>query len=161
MLLLWSLNYLKRCIFFNFVLTSAKNLSLLKQFKYIYIWKILSCIFKKWCCLLCYDYFEEIMVWSRTILLNFCWVSISHDILSAYISLTLAQTPVNHITLYKSVMRAFRCINVDWVNRFRFLAEVSTKLQKMHFLDNLRTTTQEGKLETQQMIPFFHLLFAI
>ena len=36
---LWSLNCLKKCIFCNFVLTSGKNLSLLKQFTYMH-WKM-------------------------------------------------------------------------------------------------------------------------
>ena len=49
-----------------------------------------------------------------------------------------------------------------YVNCFvtlRFLAEVSKKMRKMHFLDNLRTITQEGNTETRQMTPFFYLLF--
>ena len=29
------------------------------------------------------------------------------------------------------------------INRFRFLAEVNTNLQKMHYLGNLRSVTQE------------------
>ena len=32
---LWSLSYLKKCIFCDVVLTSARNLSLLKQFTYM------------------------------------------------------------------------------------------------------------------------------
>ena len=33
---LWSINCPKKCIFYNFVLTSAGNLSLLKQFTYMH-----------------------------------------------------------------------------------------------------------------------------
>ena len=73
-------------------------------------------------------YFGDISVWSRRILLNFCWVSIFFDILIANISWTVAQTPINHSIFWKSVMRTFRCIYVNCFNRLRFLAEVSTKL---------------------------------
>ena len=38
--------------------------------------------------------FEDIRVWSRRMLLNFCWVSIFFDILIANISWTVAQTPI-------------------------------------------------------------------
>ena len=47
------LNCLKMCMSVNFVLTSARNISLLKQFTYI--WKVLLSILRKWYCLLCYD----------------------------------------------------------------------------------------------------------
>ena len=47
-----------------------------------------------------------------------------------------------------------RSIYVNCFNTLRFLTEVSKKLQKMHFLDNLRTVTQEGSTETRQMTPF-------
>ena len=105
--------------------------------------------------------FGDISIWNWRILLNFCWVSIFFDILIANISWTVAQTPINYSIFWKSVMRTFRCIYVNCFNRLRFLAEVSTKLQKMHFLDNLRTITQERNMGTGQMTPFFHLLFAI
>ena len=51
-------------------------------------------------------------------------------------------------------MRTFRCIYVNCFTRIWFLAEVSEKLQKCTFLDNLRTITQEGNMETRQMTPF-------
>ena len=73
-------------------------------------------------------YFGDISVWSRRILLNFCWVSIFFDILIANISWTVAQTPINHSIFWKIVMRTFRYIYVNCFNRLRFLAEVSTKL---------------------------------
>ena len=81
--------------------------------------------------------FGNISVWSRRILLNFSWVSIFFGILILNISWTVAQTTINFSCIYsifwKSVMRTFRCIYVNCFNRLRFLAEVSTKLQKMHF----------------------------
>ena len=42
-------------------------------------------------------------------------------------------------------------------NRFRYLGEVRTNLQKCTILGNLRTITQEGKKETKQLTPFFIL----
>ena len=92
--------------------------------------------------------------------LNFCWISIFCDILITDISWTLAQTPINQFIFWKSVMRTFKCIYLNCFNKLKFLAEVSTKLQKTYFFGNLRTITQEGKMETWQMKPFlFYLLF--
>ena len=125
---LWSLNCLKKYIFCNFVLTSAKNLSLSKQLTYIHFQKMVLFI------VLQLDRFGDISVWSWRILLNFCWVSIFFDILITNISWTVAQAPINHSIFWKSVMTNFRCIYVHCFNRLRFLAEISTKLLKLHFL---------------------------
>ena len=79
---LWFLNCPEKCIFGNFVLTSTRNLSLLKQFTFMHL-KGFVTHFRKWCYLLCYDfYLGDIGVWSRRILLNFCWISIFFDILT-------------------------------------------------------------------------------
>ena len=43
----------------------------------------------------------------------------------------------------------------NFFNRLRFLAEVSTKLQKCTFFDNLRTITEEANMEARQMTAFF------
>ena len=43
---LWTLNCPKKCIFCNFVLTSARNLNLLKQFTYMDL-KVLITVFQK------------------------------------------------------------------------------------------------------------------
>ena len=77
--------------------------------------------------------FGDISIWNWRILLNFCWVSIFFDILIANISWTVAQTPINHIIFWKTVMKTFRSIYVNYFNTLGFLAEVSTKLQKMLF----------------------------
>ena len=42
--------------------------------------------------------------------------------------------PINHIIFLKSVMATFKSIYVNCFNRLRFPAEVSTNLQKGHFL---------------------------
>ena len=81
--------------------------------------------------------FEDISVWNRRPLLNFCWVSIVFDNLIP-ISWTVAQTPINHIIFWKTVIRTFRFIDVNCFNRLRFLAGVSTKSQKMHFFGKLK-----------------------
>ena len=88
----------------------------------------------------CYDMnycFGDIRVWSGKILLNFCLVSIFFDILIANISWKMAENLINHIIFWKSVIRTFRCIYVNTFNRLRFLAEISTKLQKMRFLGQI------------------------
>ena len=69
--------------------------------------------------------FGDISVSNRRILLNYCWVSIFFYILMANFSRTVAQTPINHIIFWKSLMR---CIYVNCFNRLRFFVEVSTKL---------------------------------
>ena len=43
---LWSINCPKKCIFYNFVVTSARNLGLLKQFTYMRL-KVLTTLFQK------------------------------------------------------------------------------------------------------------------
>ena len=44
-------------------------------------------------------------------------------------------------------------------NRLRFLAKFST--QKMQFLGKLKDHSEEGNLETGQMIQSFHLFFSL
>ena len=67
---------------------------------------------------------------------------------------------INNTIFWKFITRTFRCIYVNCFNKLRFLAEVSTKLQKCTFLDNLRTITQEVNMETRQMTPFFLSTFS-
>ena len=47
------------------------------------------------------------------------------------------------------------------INGHRFRVEVSTKFQKMLFVDKLKTITEEGNMETRQIAPFFHLPFLL
>ena len=74
-------------------------------------------------------------IWSWWILLNLCWVStfldISHEIL-------MSRTSIK-----------------------RFLAEVSTNVQKMNYFENLRTIIKGRNKEIRQMTPFFHLPFEL
>ena len=91
--------------------------------------------------------FGDIKVWSQIILLNFCWVGIFFHILIANISWTVAETPINHIIFWMSVMRSFRCIYVNFFNRLRFLAEISTKLQRLHFFGHFKDHNLRSKHE--------------
>ena len=74
---------------------------------------------------------------------------------------TVSHSIINNINFWNCITRPFRCIYVNCLNRLRFLAEVSTKLQKMHFLENLRTITQDGSMETREMTPFFWSTYSI
>ena len=102
--------------------------------------------------------FGDIRVWSRRILVNFSWISIFFDILITNTSWTVAQTPINHIIFWKSVMKTFRCICVNCFNRLRFLAEVSKKLQKMHFLGQSKDHNS-GRKHGNKWPHFFIYLF--
>ena len=73
----------------------------------------------------------------------------------------VAQTPIRHVIFWETVIKTFRSIYVNWFNTLRFLADVSTKLQKIYFLEKLMTRTQEGSTDTRQMTPFFYLLFLV
>ena len=73
---------------------------------------------------------------------------------------TVSHSIINNINFWKCVTRLFKCMYVNFFNRLRFLAEVRTNLQKMYFVDNLRTITQEGSMETRQMTPFFPPTFS-
>ena len=107
----------KKCIFCNFVLTSGRNLI---QAIYIYASERSRYTLSEngivyYAMTYC---FEDISVWSRIILLNFCWLSIFLDILIANISLTVARTPINYTIIWKSVMRTFICIYINCLRDF-------------------------------------------
>ena len=53
-------------------------------------------------------------------------------------------------------------IYINCFNRLRYLAAVSTELQKKStFLENLRTITLEGNMEPRQVTPFFSSTFSV
>ena len=142
LLQLWSLICLKKWTFCNFVLASARTQ---KSFKAIYVYvpeKSRYTLSQNGIFYYAMTYFlGDIRVWGWRILLNFCWGSIFFDILFAIVSKTVAQTSINHIIFWKSVMRTFKSMYVTCFKRLKFLAEISTKLQKTYFFDNLRTVT--------------------
>ena len=113
----------KKCIFCNFVLTSARNLSRFKQFTYMHL-KGLVTHFQK-LMLFIMLWLTVSMVWVFEVeefFRNFCWVSNFFDILITNISWAVAQTPINHSLFWKNVMRTFRYIYVNCFNRHRFFA---------------------------------------
>ena len=77
--------------------------------------------------------FWIVRVWNPRILLSFCWFSIFFYFSITNISRMVVQTPLNHIIFWMCVMRTFRFIYVNYFNKPRFFAEISTKLLKMYF----------------------------
>ena len=146
----------KKVHFCNFVLTLARNPCLLKQFTYMHL-KVLTTHYQKMVSfIMLWLIVSEILAFKVDV---FCLISAESaffkNILIVNISWRVVKTPIYQIIFWKSVMRTSRCIYVNCFNRLRSLREKSTELQKMHFFDNLRTTTQEGNMETRQMAPFF------
>ena len=133
---LWFFNPMKKCIFCNVVLMSARNFGLLKQFTYLHLSGLLmhfqkmvvfilphyDCVYTMTYCL------RDIRVWSWRIRFNFCRVRIFFDFLIANISWAVVQTLINHTMFWRSVMRTSRCIYINCFNRLRFLPEITTKL---------------------------------
>ena len=116
----------KKVHFFNFVPTSAKKS---KYVKAIYIYasessrdmlseNVIVYYAMTWC-------FEDISVWNWRTLLNFCWVSIDFDNLIAIILWTLTQNPINHIIFWKTIIRTFRFIYVNWFKDLGFWHKIS------------------------------------
>ena len=133
---LWFFNPMKKCIFCNFVLMSARNFGLLKQFTYLHLngllmhfQKMVVFILPHYDCVYTMTYcLRDIRVWSWRIRFNFCRVRIFFDFLIANISWAVVQTLINHTMFWRSVMRTSRCIYVNCFNRLRFLPKITTKL---------------------------------
>ena len=90
------------------------------------------------------------------------------DILFFNILWTVAQTPVKNTIFWKSVMRSFRWIDLNCSNRFRFFAEISTNLQKMHYFgqfNNHNSGRKKRKLDNYLISCYtftsFRMLFCI
>ena len=78
--------------------------------------------------------------------LNFCWIStflIFYSSISC--ELYLRPCPMRRTIFWKSMMRSFRWIWMNCFNRLRFLTEVSTNLQKMHFFWQFKDHISERK----------------
>ena len=101
----------------------------------------------------------DISVWSRRILLNFCWVSIFSDILIANISWTVALTSLNYTIFWKGVMRTFRSIYVNYLTDFGFLLRSGQNCRKYTFFGNLWTITQEKNMEKLDKWSHFCICF--
>ena len=121
----------KKGIFCNSVLTSARNLSRLKQFTYMHLKGLVTHFQKLVLFIMLWLTVSEVWVFEvEDFLRNFCWVSILFDIFITNISWTVAQTPINHSIFWNSVMRTFRCTYVI------------------------------GNMETRQMTPIFSSTFS-
>ena len=104
--------------------------------------------------------FSVVRVRSQWILLSFYWISIFFYILYffyilANISCTMAQTPINHMIFWMSVMRTFRCIYANCFNRLWFLTGVWTKLQKNYFSGQFNPigSPVPSESECQSLVP--------
>ena len=75
------------------------------------------------------------------------------------ISWTVARTPIKNTIFWKSMMRSFRWIEINGFNRFRFLAEASTNVQKMHYFGQFKDQNSGRKKGVRQMSPFFSSTF--
>ena len=119
----------KGIFFFTFVLTSARNLGLLKYFTYMYLEDLATHFQKMVLFIMLWLTVLKILVFEvENFLLIFYWVSIFFDISIANISWTMAQISISHSIFWKRIMRTFSCIYVNCFNRLRFFADFSTKL---------------------------------
>ena len=117
-------------IFCNFMMTSGRNVSILKQFTYMHL-KGLIMHFQKMVFLLCYD----LLFWRYydLKLKNFNFLLSQHLFwhFNLYLIKSGTDPSVNNTIFWKSATRTYRCI---YVHRFkRLLAEVNTKLQNTLF----------------------------
>ena len=125
----------KKCIFCNFVLTSARNLGWLKQFTYMHLKSLIMHFPKLVLFIMLWLTVSEVWVFEvEEFLRNFSWVRIFFDILIANISWTGAQTPINHSIFWKSLMWTFRFISVNCFNNLVF-GWGQHKIVKSTFLD--------------------------
>ena len=73
----------------------------------------------------------------------------------------MAQTPISYIIFWKTAIRTFRSIYVNCFNRLRFLAEVSSVLQKMHFFGKFTYRNSDSKHENYTNDPSFSSTFSV
>ena len=142
------------------MLTQVRNLSLLKKFSYMHpkglvfhFQKMLIVYYAMTYC------FGDVRVSNQIISLNLCSFSILFNIWIANISWTMAQTSINHVIFWKSVLRTFKCNMWIVLTGLGFLLQWAKNCKECTFLDNLRGITQERILKTRQITSFFHLLF--
>ena len=66
---------------------------------------------------------------------------------------------MNNTIFWKCVRRPFRCTYIASID-LDFLVRSAQNCKKCKFLDNLRTITHKGNMETRQMTPFFSSTFS-
>ena len=69
---------------------------------------------------------------------EFCSVPAEPVLFLIFHSLISPWTLIKSSIFCKSIMRSLRWIEINSFNRFRFLAEVSTNLQKMHYFGQFK-----------------------
>ena len=111
-----SVNCPKKCIFYNFMLTSARNLSLLKQFTYIQLKDLVKHFQKMVLFIMFYLTVSEILVFKSNNFVKILRSQHFFDILIANISSIVAQTPIIHTIFSKNLMTTFRC---KYLNYFK------------------------------------------
>ena len=94
-------------------------------------WKILLVI------MLWFKYLQDISIWNWWILLNFCSVSNFLGIYSLISREMLLSWTIKNTIFWKTMIKSFRWIEINYFNIFRFLA-VSTNLQKMHYFGQFK-----------------------
>ena len=131
---LWYLIVQKSSYFCNFVLTSARNRSLLKQFTRMHV-KGLIMLFQKMVLfiMLWLTVLDHMRVWRWRFLLNFYWVRIFFVFSIVNISLTMAQAYINRTIFWNIRIRTFRWVYTNCFNIYRFLCWGHHKIAKMHF----------------------------
>ena len=153
---LWALYCPKKCIFCNFVLTSARNISLLKQFTYRYPKDLVTHFQKMVIVYYAIAYcFRDVRLWIQKILLNFCWISIFFWYFNCSDLMNGGSDPCKPYHFLKECSENFQIEYVNCFTRLRSLPEVNTKLQKMHFYSQSKDHNSGRKLETRQITPFF------
>ena len=75
------------------------------------------------------------------------------------ISKTVSHSIINYTIFGKTVTRHFRCMYVNCFDRLRFFAEVSTKLQKMHFFRQFKDHNSGGKYGNWTNDPIIFIYF--
>ena len=117
------------------MLTSARNLNLLKIFIYIHLK-------------------DFIMLFQKIVCFIGVWITVPKKC-----SLTRDLTKFINYFFLKSETRTFKCIYINFYSSLRYFVDKAPNCKKDAIFDNLRTITQEWDIKTRQMIPFFHLLF--
>ena len=159
-----SLNCQKLYPFCHFLLISAKNLRLLQQLMYMHLKVLISLFQKMVLVIILWIRIQKILVFEVD---GFYYISAESILFLifyslAYHELLISRTPIKTTIFWKSMMRSFRWIEITCFNIFRFLAEVSTNVQKLHHFGQFkRTITQERIKEITQMTHFFQLLIFI
>ena len=143
-------------MFCNFVLQSARNLSLLQEFVNIHLKFLIFSIFRRWCGLLSYDFtYQEILA--------FGFKESCYTFAESY-------NPEYHVNCGSDHYKLYHFLR-DYIENFQmhiykllYVVQISCRCQykiakKSKVFVNLKNITQEGIMETRQITRFFSLSF--